>query len=161
MLVEFLSIIHWISSISSHDWNVFWIWILLMTIQHYVINFVYVTNDHRYFPLVVSTCRSFSRSWLITRVTRQVSLVEQELPTLREHLSSLPKKHKWWYALSTQVVVNPTTIWSRPWRPPHNNNWFTNDNTDNILMIMAVILWYGIHAYDQLSCEIDCCLYHT
>jgi hypothetical protein len=70
--------------------HVFLIWILLMTIQHYVINFVYVTNDHRYVPLVVSTCRSFSRSWLITRVTRQVSLVEQELPTLLEHLSSLP-----------------------------------------------------------------------
>ena len=59
-------------------------------IQHYVINFVYVTNDHRYVPLVVSTCMFFSRSWLITRVTRQVSLVEQELPTLLEHLSSLP-----------------------------------------------------------------------
>ena len=70
--------------------HVFLIWILLMTIQHYVINFVYVTNDHRYVPLVVSTCRSFSRSWLITRVTRQVSLVEQELPTLLEHMSSLP-----------------------------------------------------------------------
>ena len=27
--------------------------------------------------------------------------------------------------------------------------------------IMAVILWYGIHAYDQTSCEIDCCMYHT
>ena len=59
-------------------------------IQHYVINCVYVTNDHRYVPLVVSTCRSFSRSWLITRVTRQVSLVEQELSTLPKHLSSLP-----------------------------------------------------------------------
>ena len=69
---------------------VFLIWILLMMIQHYVINFVYVTNDHRYVPLVVSTCRFFSRSWLITRVTRQVSLVDQELPTLLEHLSSLP-----------------------------------------------------------------------
>ena len=68
----------------------FFIWILFMTIQHYVINFVYITNDHRYVPLVVSTCRSFSRSWLITRVTRQVSLVEQELSTLLEHLSSLP-----------------------------------------------------------------------
>jgi hypothetical protein len=52
-------------------------------IQHYVINFVYVTNDHRYVPLVISTCRSFSRSWLITRVTRQVSLVERNyLPFL-------------------------------------------------------------------------------
>jgi len=33
-------------------------------------------------------------------------------------------------ALIIQVVVNPTTIWSRPRRPQLNNNWFTNDNTD-------------------------------
>jgi hypothetical protein len=68
----------------------FFIWILLTTIQHYVINFVYVTNVHVYVPFIVSTCRSFSRSWLITRVSRQVSLVKQELPTLQEHPSSLP-----------------------------------------------------------------------
>jgi hypothetical protein len=51
-----------------------------------------VTNDHGYVPLVVNTSRSFPRSWLITgfvtRLTRRVSLVEQELPTLPEHLSS-------------------------------------------------------------------------
>ena len=53
-----------------------------------------VTNDHEYVPLVVNTSRTFSRSWLITgfvsRVARRVPLVEQELPTLLEHLSSPP-----------------------------------------------------------------------
>ena len=53
-----------------------------------------VTNDHGYVPLVVSTSRSFPRSWLITgfvtRLTRRVSLVDQELLTLPEHLSSPP-----------------------------------------------------------------------
>jgi hypothetical protein len=50
---------------------------------------------------ICSTCRntsrSFPHSWLITRfvtrLTRRVSLVEQELPTLPEHLSSL---RFWW-----------------------------------------------------------------
>ena len=43
-------------------------------------------------PLVVNTSRSFPHSWLttgyVTRVTRWVPLIEQELPTLPEHLSS-------------------------------------------------------------------------
>jgi hypothetical protein len=46
---------------------------------------------HLYVPLVVSTSRSFPHAWLITGfVTRliQVSLVEQELLTLPEHLRS-------------------------------------------------------------------------
>ena len=51
-----------------------------------------VTNDHGYVPLVVNTSRSFPHSWLITgfvtRLTRRVPLVERELPTLPEHLSS-------------------------------------------------------------------------
>ena len=49
-------------------------------------------NDHGYVPLVVSTSRSFPHSRLITvfvtRLTRRVPLVEQELLTLPEHLSS-------------------------------------------------------------------------
>ena len=53
-----------------------------------------VTNDHGYVPLVVNISRSFPRSWLITgfvtRLLRRVPLVEQELPTLSEHLSSPP-----------------------------------------------------------------------
>jgi hypothetical protein len=53
-----------------------------------------VTNDDGYVPLVGNTSRSFPRSWLITgcvtRWIRRVSLVEQELPTLPEHLSSPP-----------------------------------------------------------------------
>ena len=52
-----------------------------------------VTNGHRYVPLV-NISRSFPHSWLITglvtRLTRQVPLVEQELLTLPEHLSSPP-----------------------------------------------------------------------
>jgi len=53
-----------------------------------------VTNDHRYVPLVVNTSQSFPHSRLITgfvtRLTRWVPLVEQELLTLPEHLSSPP-----------------------------------------------------------------------
>jgi len=53
-----------------------------------------VTNDHGYVPLVVNTSRSFPHSRLITgfvtRLTRRVPLVEQELLTLPEHLSSHP-----------------------------------------------------------------------
>jgi hypothetical protein len=51
-----------------------------------------VTNDHGDVPLVVNTSRSFPHSWLVTgfvtRLTRRMPLVEQELPTLPEHLSS-------------------------------------------------------------------------
>jgi hypothetical protein len=51
-----------------------------------------VTNDYGYVPFVVITFRSFPHSWLITgfltRLTRRVPLVEQELLTLPEHLSS-------------------------------------------------------------------------
>jgi hypothetical protein len=53
-----------------------------------------VTNDHEYVPLVVNTSRSFPHSRFITRfvtgLTRRVSLVEQELFTLPEYLSSPP-----------------------------------------------------------------------
>jgi hypothetical protein len=53
-----------------------------------------VTNDHGHVPQVVNTSWPFTHSWFITgfvtRWTRPVSLVEQELPTLPEHLSSPP-----------------------------------------------------------------------
>jgi hypothetical protein len=53
-----------------------------------------VKNDHGYVPFVVSTSRSIPHSWLITRfvtrLTRQLPLVEQELLTLPEHVSSSP-----------------------------------------------------------------------
>jgi hypothetical protein len=53
-----------------------------------------VTNDHGYVLLAVKTSRSFPHSRLITgfltRLTRRVPLVEQELRTLPEHLSSPP-----------------------------------------------------------------------
>jgi hypothetical protein len=49
-------------------------------------------NDHGYVPLVVNTSQSFPHSRLITgfvpRLTRRVPLVEQELLTLPEHMSS-------------------------------------------------------------------------
>ena len=55
---------------------------------------IFVTNDHRYDPLVVNTSWSFPHSWLITgfvtRVQRRVPLVEQELLILPGHLSSPP-----------------------------------------------------------------------
>jgi len=54
---------------------------------------ILVTNDHGYVPLVVNTSKSFLHSLLITgfvtRITRLVVLVEQELLTLPEPLSSL------------------------------------------------------------------------
>ena len=53
-----------------------------------------VTNDHGYVPLDVNTFRSIPHSILITgfvtRLTRRVSLVEQELPIIPEHLSPTP-----------------------------------------------------------------------
>ena len=52
------------------------------------------SNDHGYVPLVVNTSLSFPHSRLntgfVTRLTRRVSLVEQELLTLSEHPSSPP-----------------------------------------------------------------------
>ena len=53
---------------------------------------VCVKHAHAYVPLVVNTSRSVPHSWIITgfvsRLTRRVSLVEQELLTFPEHLSS-------------------------------------------------------------------------
>jgi hypothetical protein len=53
-----------------------------------------VTHDHGYVPLVVNTSLSFPHSRLITgfvsRLTRRVPQVKQELLTLPEHLSSPP-----------------------------------------------------------------------
>ena len=53
-----------------------------------------VTNNHEYVSFVVSTSRSFSQSWIIiefvTRITRRVPLVNHELLTPLEHLSSPP-----------------------------------------------------------------------
>jgi hypothetical protein len=51
-----------------------------------------VTNDHGYVPLVLNISRPFPHAWLITKsvtkLTRRVSLVEQELSTFLEHNSS-------------------------------------------------------------------------
>ena len=52
------------------------------------------TDDHGYVPFVVNTFRSFPHSWHITgsatKLSRRVSLVEQELLSLTEHMSSPP-----------------------------------------------------------------------
>ena len=51
-----------------------------------------VTNDHGYVPLVINTSLSFPHSWLVTefvtRFSRRVPLVEQELLTLQDYPSS-------------------------------------------------------------------------
>jgi hypothetical protein len=56
--------------------------------------YICVTHDHGYVPLVANTSRSFPHSRLIagfvTRLTWRVSLEEQVLLSLREHLSSPP-----------------------------------------------------------------------
>ena len=58
---------------------------------------IYIYNDptrKSYVPLVVNTSRSFHHSRLVngfvTRFTRRVSLMKQELNTLPEHLGSPP-----------------------------------------------------------------------
>ena len=51
-----------------------------------------VIKDHGYVPLVINTSWAILHSWLITRfvtrLTRRVPLMEQELLTLQKHLSS-------------------------------------------------------------------------
>ena len=51
-----------------------------------------VTSNHGHVAFVAITSRSFPHSWhmtgFVTRLTRRVLLVEQERPTLPEHMSS-------------------------------------------------------------------------
>ena len=60
--------------------------------QFYVATTVMENLCHKW-PRICSTCRSFLHSWLITefvtRFTRRVPLVEQELLTLPEHMCSI------------------------------------------------------------------------
>jgi hypothetical protein len=53
-----------------------------------------VTNNHGYVSIVVNTSRSFTYSWritgLVTRFTRKVPLVEQELLTLYDVANPVP-----------------------------------------------------------------------
>ena len=51
---------------------------------------VYISQLIQYVPLVVNTSWSSSISWIITWFTRRLQLVERELFTLPEHMSSLP-----------------------------------------------------------------------
>jgi hypothetical protein len=74
----------------THQWNTSLNWFDMR--EDWASSFEF--EAHRYVPLVLNTFRSFPHSWLITRfvtrVTWRVSLVEQELLTLVEHLSSPP-----------------------------------------------------------------------
>ena len=78
------------------------------------------TNDHAYVPLVVNTSSSswsFPRSWLITgfvtRLTRQVSLVEQELLTKKGAFNSQPQVIKFTSCLP-MVGVSLRVLWLLP-----------------------------------------------
>ena len=68
--------------------------VTLMSIFFLMAIMLFFLSYHGYVPLVVSTSQSFPHSRLVTgfvtRLTRRVPLVEQELPALPEHLSSLP-----------------------------------------------------------------------
>ena len=74
------------------SWHSLYI-VLVLCITKMLLN-TCVTNNHIYVPLVISTWRTFPHLWLTlgfeTRVTRQRSLVEQELNPLPEHLISPP-----------------------------------------------------------------------
>jgi hypothetical protein len=81
----------------------------------------------------VRTSRSFPRSWLIsgfvTRLTRRVSLVEQKLLTLPEHLSSLPVFSgigvtQLRYILHMQVLLECCYIWMESSRWENWNHLF-------------------------------------
>ena len=67
---------------SSHEWSISW-----LTVTEYLCHTWLMI-----YSVVVIKIRSFPHSWLITgfltRVTRWVPHVKQELPTLPEHLSS-------------------------------------------------------------------------
>ena len=82
-------------------WSVVWLSLSLIKVTHgspswlgWPLWNICVTNDHGYVPLVVNTSLPFPHSQLITgfviRLTRRVSLVEQKLLILPEHLSSPP-----------------------------------------------------------------------
>ena len=74
----------WISPNELELKNTIYFYVMLVDIYHKVVQLFFI----------VSSIRSFPDSWLtaglVTRVTRQVSLVEQELSALPEHLSSPP-----------------------------------------------------------------------
>lgn len=66
--------------------------LFLVLMSYYNVSHQLMTIDHRYVLLVVSASRSIPRSWLITgcvtRVTIRMSLLETELVTQAERLSS-------------------------------------------------------------------------
>ena len=67
--------------------------IIVFTFTEYLCHLhISQTNEHGFVPFFIITILSFPHSWFIlgfvTRVTRRVALVEQELFTLPEYLSS-------------------------------------------------------------------------
>ena len=77
---------HWLSW--SHHFGNF----TVTSMTWLTVTNICVTIDHGYVQPVVSTFRFFAHSWFttgfVTRVTRRVTLIEQELLTLPGHFSS-------------------------------------------------------------------------
>ena len=96
-------------------WNIIWI----------AIGYIYIANNisTNHVSLVVNTSRSFPHSWLITgfvtTITRHVPLVELELLTPREHLSSPPVfsgvRVTWSFALCVCFVYRCLSIYLFLW----------------------------------------------
>jgi hypothetical protein len=110
---------------------------------------IYVTNDHGYVPFVIVTIWSFPHSWLITGfvtiVTRQVPHVEQEWPTLPEHLSSLPVFSgvcvAWSIIFCVVFCRLLFVLWSLSdlWFMTSDNLWFMT--SDNLWFMTSDNLW--------------------
>jgi hypothetical protein len=73
-----------------------------------------ITNDSRYFPILVSITWSFLHSWLITgfvtRVARRVPLVVHELLTFPENMGSSPVCS--WIRVARSLVFCVVNWWS-------------------------------------------------
>jgi hypothetical protein len=86
-----------------------------------------VTNDHGYVLLVVNTFRSFPHSRLVTelvsRLTRRMPLVVQELPTIPEHMSSSPVFNGIHVTRSLVLCVWYYLFGRRTWRRTWYNSW--------------------------------------
>ena len=78
----------------AFDFRTLWVVLDTAALSDSLLLSICITNDHGYVPFVVITIRSIPLSWLVTgfvtRVTRRVPHVEQELLTLPEHMSSYP-----------------------------------------------------------------------
>jgi hypothetical protein len=114
----FIGMLQWVI---AHKWN------------------ICVTNDHAYVPLV-NTSWSFPHSRLITgfvtRLIRRVPLVEQELLTLPEHLSSPPvcsgdASYKVLIHLDKKSLKIPKGQWETVYRRRTDNTMAKRKSTNN------------------------------